>query len=148
MVRRLGGKRWQRLHNIIYVIGLLALIHYFQQTKADVSVPTFAAGLFGWMLGYRLLIKFRKTRHEPPTWMLLALSVVIAALTFFAEAIGIGIVFNVSPFRVLQSAFDFDDLTSIRPGWLVLGAGLIVVAVDLVRARFGSRRKASRVMPA
>ena len=36
MVRRLGGKRWQRLHNVIYVIGLLALIHYFQQTKADV----------------------------------------------------------------------------------------------------------------
>ena len=76
MVRRLGGKRWQRLHNIIYGIGLLALIHFFQQTKADVSVPTFVAGLFGWMIGYRLLIKFRNTRDEPPAWMLLALSVV------------------------------------------------------------------------
>ena len=82
MVRRLGGKRWQRLHNVIYVIGLLALIHYFQQTKADVAVPTFAAGLFGWMIGYRLLIKFRNTRDEPPAWMLLLLSVIIAALTF------------------------------------------------------------------
>jgi sulfoxide reductase heme-binding subunit YedZ len=148
MVRRLGGKRWQRLHNVIYVIGLLALIHYFQQTKADVSVPTFAAGLFGWMLGYRLLIKFHKPRDEPATWMLLILSVVIAALTFLAEAVGIGIVFNVSPFRVLQSAFDFDDLTMIRPGWLVLGAGLIVAAVDLVRARFGKQRKPSRAIPA
>jgi hypothetical protein len=28
----------------------------------------------------------------------------------------------------------------IRPGWLVLGAGLIVVLVDLVRARFGRKR--------
>jgi sulfoxide reductase heme-binding subunit YedZ len=140
MVRRLGGKRWQSLHNVIYVIGLLALIHYFQQTKADVSVPTFAAGLFGWMLGYRLLIKFRKTRGEPSAWMLLTLSVAVAALTFIAEAIGIGLVFNVSPLRVLQTAFDFDDLSSIRPGWLVLGAGLVVVAVDLVRARFGARR--------
>src|SRR6185436_2982349 len=93
MVRRMGGKRWQRLHNIIYGLGLLALIHYFQQTKADVSVPTFVAGLFGWMIGYRLLIKFRKTRDEPPAWMLFLLSVVIAALTFVAEAIGIGIVF-------------------------------------------------------
>jgi sulfoxide reductase heme-binding subunit YedZ len=144
MVRRLGGKRWQRLHNIIYAIGLLALIHFFQQTKADVSVPTFAAGLFGWMLGYRLLVKFRKTRDEPPAWMLLALSVTIAALTFIAEAIGIGIVFNVSPLRVLQTAFDFDDLSMIRPGWLVLGAGLIVVALDLVRARFGTRRLARK----
>jgi sulfoxide reductase heme-binding subunit YedZ len=148
MVRRLGGKRWQRLHNVIYVIGFLALIHYFQQTKADVAVPTFAAGLFGWMIGYRLLIKFRNTRDEPPAWMLLLLSVIIAALTFVAEAIGIGIVFKVSPFRVLESAFDFDDLTMIRPGWLVLGAGLIVVAVDLVRARFGKRRKPSRAIPA
>jgi sulfoxide reductase heme-binding subunit YedZ len=142
MVRRLGGKRWQWLHNIIYGIGLLALIHFFQQTKADVAVPTFVAGLFGWMIGYRLLIKFRNRREEPPAWMLLALSVVIAALTFIAEAVGIGIVFNVSPFRVLQTAFDFDDLAMIRPGWLVLGAGLMVVAVDLVRARFGRRRPA------
>jgi hypothetical protein len=74
--------------------------------------------------------------------------VIIAALTFVAEAIGIGIVFNVSPFRVLQSAFDFDDLTAIRPGWLVLGAGLTVVAVDLARARFGRRRTAARATPA
>jgi sulfoxide reductase heme-binding subunit YedZ len=148
MVKRIGGLRWRRLHQMIYLIALLALIHYFQQTKADVAVPTFAAGLFGWMIGYRLLIKFRNTRDEPPAWMLLLLSVIIAALTFAAEAVGIGIVFNVSPLRVLESAFDFDDLSMIRPGWLVLGAGLIVVAVDLVRARFGKRRKPSRTIPA
>jgi sulfoxide reductase heme-binding subunit YedZ len=140
MVRRLGGRRWQRLHSIVYGLGLLALIHYFQQTKADVSVPTFVAGLFGWMIAYRLLIKFRNARAEPPTWMLLVLSVVVAVLTFIAEAVGIGIVFNASPLRVLQSAFDFDDLTMIRPGWLVLGAGLIVVAIDWVATRFRKRR--------
>jgi sulfoxide reductase heme-binding subunit YedZ len=148
MVRRLGGKKWQRLHNIIYGIGLLALIHYFQQTKADVSVPTFVAGLFAWMLGYRLLLKLRKTRDEPPAWMLLALSAIVAVLVFIAEAVGIGIVFNVSPFRVLGAAFDFDDLSMIRPGWLVFGGGLIVVALDLVRARFGQRRAPARATPA
>jgi methionine sulfoxide reductase heme-binding subunit len=140
MVRRLGGKRWQTLHNVVYGIALLALIHFFQQTKADVSVPTFVAGLFGWMIGYRLLIRFKTTRGELPAWKLLALSVAIAALTFAAEAVGIGLVFNVSPLRVLGTALDFDDLTSIRPGWLVLGAGLIVVVIDLIRARFGPRR--------
>jgi methionine sulfoxide reductase heme-binding subunit len=148
MVRRLGGRRWQRLHNIIYGIGLLALIHFFQQTKADVSVPTFAAGLFGWMIGYRLLIRLRSTRDEPPSWMLLALSAAIAALTFIAEAIGIGIVFNVSPLRVLQTAFDFSDLMMIRPGWLVLGVGLLVVAVDGIRARFAKQRRPARSKPA
>ena len=141
MVRRLGSKRWQRLHSAIYAIGLLALIHFFQQTKADVWLPTFVAGLFGWMIGYRLLLKFRKTRNEPPAWILLVLSVVLSALTFLAEAIGIGIAFKVSPLVVLESAFEF-DLAMLRPGWLVFGAGLIVVMVDLVRARFGSRRVA------
>ena len=143
MVRRLGGKSWQRLHNVVYGIGLLALIHYFQQTKADVAVPTFVAGLFGWMIGYRLLIKFKTARGELPAWKLLALAVTISVLTFAAEAIGIGIAFNVSPLRVLGTALDFDDLTMIRPGWLVLGAGLIVVAIDLLRARFGPRRGAA-----
>ena len=142
MVRRMGVRNWQRLHNIIYGIGLLALIHFFQQTKADVSVPTFVAGLFGWMLGYRLLIKFRKSRAEPPSWMLLVFSIVIAALTFMAEAVGIGIVFNVSPLRVLGTAFDFDDLSMIRPGWLVLGAGLIVTLLDLLCGWFSLRRPA------
>ena len=137
MVRRLGGQNWQRLHNIVYGIGLLALIHFFQQTKADVALPTFVAALFGWMIGYRLLIKFKRTRGELPAWKLLALTVAIAALTFIAEAFGISLVFNVSPLRVLGTAFDFDDLSMIRPGWLVLGAGLLVVGLDLVRQRFG-----------
>src|SRR5215470_17710150 len=55
MVRRLGALRWRRLHQSIYVIALLALIHYFQQTKADVTVPIFAASLFLWLFSYRLL---------------------------------------------------------------------------------------------
>jgi sulfoxide reductase heme-binding subunit YedZ len=149
MVRRLGGRRWQRLHQIVYVIGLLALIHFFQQTKADVWLPTFVAGLFGWLMGYRLLIWRKTDRGELPTWTLAALSVAIAVLTFVAEAVGIGIAFKVSPLRVLETAFNF-DFYSIRPGWLVLGAGLIVVAIDLVRVRFAKlrRSRATVVKPA
>src|SRR5262249_33560223 len=60
MVRRLGGRRWQRLHQLVYGIALLALIHFFQQTKADVWVPTFTAGLFTWLMGYRLMMRWRK----------------------------------------------------------------------------------------
>jgi len=143
MMRRLGSKRWQRLQQAIYMIGLLVLIHYFLRFKLIESTPTFATGLFGWLIGYRLLIRWRNTRNELPTWMLLALSGKIAALTFIAEAIALGIQANVSPLRVLQSAFDF-DFDMIRPGWLVLGAGLIVVALDLVCARFAKPRRAAR----
>jgi methionine sulfoxide reductase heme-binding subunit len=143
MVRRLGIKRWQRLHQAIYLIGLLVLIHYFLRFKLMESTPTFATGLFGWLIGYRLLVWWRKTGNELPTWMLLALSIIVAALTFIAEAIALGIQANVSPLRVLQSAFDF-DLDMIRPGWLVLGAGLTVVVLDFVCARFAKQRRAAR----
>ncbi len=141
MVRRLGVKRWQLLHQAIYAIGVLVLIHFFQQTKADIWFPTVMAGLFGWMIGYRLLLKWRSSRTEPEAWMLAALTVAVTVLTFITEAIGIGLSFHVSPLRVLESAFDFDP-AAIRPGWVVLAAGLVVVTVDLWRARVGRPRPA------
>src|SRR5262245_36552040 len=146
MVRRLGARRWQRLHQLIYGIVLLALIHFFQQTKADVWVPTFVASLVAWLLGYRLILWRRKAGGEPSAWTLLALTVVVSVLTFLGEAIGIAIVFNTTPWRVLQTAFDFDlEYFEIRPGWLVLAAGLCMVAVDFVRAR--QRKPKARPAP-
>jgi len=136
MIKRMGGRSWRRLHQAIYVIALLALIHYFQQTKADLTVPVFVTGLFGWLIAYRVLAWWRDSA-ELSTLSLLALSVVVAAVTFAGEAIGIALEFNVSPVRVLSTAFDFD--AGIRPGWQVLAAGLAVVVLDFVRARWNSR---------
>jgi sulfoxide reductase heme-binding subunit YedZ len=145
MVRRLGGLRWRRLHQVVYAIALLALIHYFQQTKADVTVPTFAAGLFGWLMSYRLVAWWQGS-GELSTLTLLAMSVAVAALTFAGEAIGIGLAFHVSPLRVLDTAFDFD--IGIRPGWEVLGAGLVVVAIDFARGRWARQRPRQRAVAA
>ena len=142
MVRRLGGMRWQKLHYVIYGIGILALIHYFQQTKADVSVPTFTAGVFTWLIGYRIALRLKKTRGELTTVALVGLSFVVAGLTFAAEAIGIAIVFNVSPLLVLQTDIDFDSIgiDMLRPGWYVLAAGLAMALVNFVCARLVKRR--------
>jgi len=142
MVRALGGPRWRRLHRLVYVIAILALVHFFQQTKLDVSVPTVVAGLLTWLMGYRLIAWRWKRPGELPTWLLLALSVAAAALTFAGEAVGIAIAFNVSPLAVLQTAFDFDldNLDMLRPGWYVLAAGLAVVLLDLACARWRTRR--------
>jgi methionine sulfoxide reductase heme-binding subunit len=132
MVRRLGALRWRRLHKIVYGIALLALVHYFQQTKADVTVPVFAASLFLWLFAYRV-IAWWQDAGELSTLTLLGMSVAVSAFTLVGEAAGIGIAYHVSPMRVLDVAFDFS--AGIRPGWQVLAAGLVVVAVDFVRAR-------------
>jgi len=137
MMRRIGPLRWRRLHQSIYAIALLGLIHYFQQTKADVTVPVFVAGLFLWLMAYRILAWWQDT-SELSALSLLGLAVVVAALTFAGEAIGIGIAFGVSPMRVLDTAFDFE--IGVRPGWQVLAAGLAVVAIDAVRGRMRKPR--------
>jgi sulfoxide reductase heme-binding subunit YedZ len=136
MVRRLGGMRWRRLHQAVYAIALLALIHYFQQTKADVTVPTFAAGLFLWLTGYRVLAWWQGS-SELSTLSLFGLAIAVSVATFLGEAIGIAIAFHVSPMRVLGTIFDFD--AGIRPGWQVLAAGLAVTAVDAVISRWRGR---------
>jgi methionine sulfoxide reductase heme-binding subunit len=142
MVRRLGALRWQHLHYAVYGIGVLALIHYFQQTKADVSVPTFTAGVFAWLMGYRLVVKLWRVRGELSTPALIGLSFAVAGLTFIAEAIGIAIVFNAPPLLVLQANLDFDvPLDMIRPGWLVLAAGLAVAALNFVCVRVVKPRR-------
>jgi sulfoxide reductase heme-binding subunit YedZ len=145
MVRRLGAMRWRRLHQIIYGIALLALIHYFQQTKADVTVPTFAASLFLWLIAYRLLAWWQDA-GELSTVSLLALAFVVSLLTFLGEAIGVAIAFHVSPTLVLGTIFDFD--AGIRPGWQVLAAGLAVVAVDVGLARWKNRPVRTRAVAA
>lgn len=86
-------------------------------------------------------------RGELSTAALAGLSVAVAALTFLAEAIGIAITFGVSPLLVLKANLDFDvDFDMIRPGWLVLAAGLAVTALNFVCARLVKPRR-SRVAP-
>src|SRR5438128_11332983 len=58
MVRRLGGRNWQRLHRLVYVIALLAVVHYCMQSKLDLWEPSIMAGIYFWLMGYRLLAKY------------------------------------------------------------------------------------------
>jgi len=58
-IRRLGGRRWQRLHRLIYVTAIAGVIHYYWLVKSDERKPLFygflVAILLAWRLGSRLL---------------------------------------------------------------------------------------------
>lgn len=55
MVRRLGGRRWRQLHRVVYVSGVLGVLHYFFMIKAGYVEPAiYAAILFG-LLTHRAL---------------------------------------------------------------------------------------------
>jgi sulfoxide reductase heme-binding subunit YedZ len=130
MVKRLGATRWRRLHQITYVVAFLSLIHFFQQTKADFTLPATITGLFGWLMVYRL-VAWRV--REPSTLVLFVMTLLVSIATFLGEAFGIALWYKVSPMTVLSTIFDFS--LAVRPGWYVLGAGLAVCLLDLVRSR-------------
>lgn len=54
MQRRLG-RNWVKLHRLIYPIAVLAVVHYFWQTKLDVREPTIYAIMLGALLLYRIV---------------------------------------------------------------------------------------------
>jgi methionine sulfoxide reductase heme-binding subunit len=140
MVRRLGGRRWQLLHRLVYAIGVLAVIHYSFQSKLDEWEPTMMAGLLGWLLGYRLLLwGFRKRGHLSLLWVS-ALSVLAASGTALGEATYFHLAFRAGLVRVLSA--DFSLVTGIRPAVVVLVIGLVVTAAGAFRA--ATARSANR----
>jgi methionine sulfoxide reductase heme-binding subunit len=53
-IRRMGGKRWQRLHRLVYVAGVTGVVHYYWLVKADVSRPLAYAAVVAVLLGFRV----------------------------------------------------------------------------------------------
>ncbi len=54
MIKRLGGKRWQRIHRLSYVIAVLGVAHFYLIQKSDVSYPVFYGFVLAMLLGYRI----------------------------------------------------------------------------------------------
>jgi len=53
-IRRLGGKRWQMLHRLIYATAVLGVIHFYWSVKSDVRKPLEYAFMVGILLAWRI----------------------------------------------------------------------------------------------
>ena len=60
MVRRLGGKRWQKLHRLVYLIAVGGVVHYWWLVKKDITQPVIYAAVLAILLGYRIFVYLRK----------------------------------------------------------------------------------------
>lgn len=134
MVRRLGSARWRNLHRLGYGIGVLACIHYFMQSKADVWEATWIAGLFGWLIGYRVLAALAGRKRRVSLWAVGGLSVGAAALTAFGEAAYYWWKLGIAPGKVLAFNLTFSLALGPRPTWIVLAVGLVVTAAGIMVA--------------
>ena len=131
-VKRMG-RNWKRLHRLAYPVGAVALLHYYIQSKLNVSQAVFLSGLFLWLMLWRL---------QPESWrrrlglgftaaLYGGLAVASSLLTAGVEFAWYGLATKVDPFRVLMA--NESIARGLRPAHWVLVVTLAVAAVILVR---------------
>jgi sulfoxide reductase heme-binding subunit YedZ len=67
MVKRLGGKRWAKLHRLVYLSVIAGVVHFWMLVKSDTSLPLTFAFIVLFLLGYRLLAKYAPPQQTDTT---------------------------------------------------------------------------------
>jgi sulfoxide reductase heme-binding subunit YedZ len=120
-VQRLGSERWNQLHMLAYPITALGILHFFMQQKLDVTEPTLMAGMFVWLMGWRIAQRFNRGTDS---LTLIVLALASGVLTALLEAGWYLAATGVDPKLVLEANLAFDY--SIRPAWWIAGLGLAI----------------------
>jgi len=64
-IRRLGGKRWQALHRLIYLSALAGVVHYYWLVKSDVRLPLMYGAILLALMLARLVLRLQKKAPPP-----------------------------------------------------------------------------------
>ena len=136
-LRRLGHG-WKRLHQTTYLIVALGLFHFFLQSKADVAQATLMAGLFIWVLAWRLLPSGPDREPLP----MLGLSMFACLMTAAVEYAWYGLATRIAPIRALRMELNISY--GPHPAGQVLLVGLcLTIATALFWANHRERLRRS-----
>ena len=139
------GRNWKRLHRLAYPVGAVTLLHFFSQSKLNVSEPVFVSGLFIWLMAWRSVPEIwrRKQGIGFPAALYSGLAVVAGLVTAFIEFAWYGLATRVDPWRVLAANESIDR--GLRPAhWVVVTAATIAV-LFVVRRLTRGRQPVRRV---
>jgi sulfoxide reductase heme-binding subunit YedZ len=126
-VARMGAKGWQRLHNTIYVIAALALVHYL--LSPDIYPEQFLlTGMFFWLMVWRSLNR-RRLGTDPRA--LAGLAVGACVFTALFEALWVWAIHGYEPVGTLRNDFSLD--LGIPPAWQILMLGLAIAVASFAR---------------
>lgn len=128
-------RNWKRLHWLVYPAVFVALIHFFIQSKVKIGEPAFAAGLFAWLIFWRLMPA--RLRTSLTGLGLLAVASTLATAAF--EAAWYHWVNNVDAVRVLLA--NLDPELAYRPAQKVLMASILVIFLVALRRVISAANK-------
>jgi sulfoxide reductase heme-binding subunit YedZ len=125
-MRRIGPW-WKRLHSGLYVLAVMALLHYFIQSKANVSEPVFFSGLFVWLMLWRTVPMAWQRSIVTHLTLTMVATGAAAGIEFAWYAIATGI----NPWRILAASETLRF--GLRPAHYVALTGLGVTLLSLLR---------------
>jgi sulfoxide reductase heme-binding subunit YedZ len=126
VVERMGVS-WQRLHNAVYVVTALALIHYLL-SPGIFPDQYLACGMFFWLMSWRLLAR---RRLGSDAFALTALAVVATLFTALLEAGWVLAYHGYEPLGTLKANFSLE--LGVPAAWKVLLIGLALALVAAMR---------------
>ena len=65
-IRRLGGRRWQTLHRVIYISAILGVVHYYWLVKSAIIRPFAYAAVVALLLGWRVAAWLKRRPSATP----------------------------------------------------------------------------------
>ena len=66
-IRRMGGRKWNLLHRLVYMTAIAASLHYFWKVKLDTTSPLYYAAILGVLLAARVWQSATKRRTSSPS---------------------------------------------------------------------------------
>jgi len=118
-IRRMGAKGWQRLHNAVYAVTALALLHYL--LSPGIFPDQFLlAGIFFWLMAWRMLERRGRGSHA------MALALLAVASCLFTALLEISCLWAFRGYKVSEIFNIYFTLAlGIPPVWTILTAGLV-----------------------
>ncbi|QPO10222.1 MULTISPECIES: protein-methionine-sulfoxide reductase heme-binding subunit MsrQ [unclassified Thalassospira] len=125
-MRRLGAK-WGRLHKLVYPIAVLGVVHFFLQSKVDVSEATLMAGMFVGLMLYRFAHWRGWSLRSTVTLSVIAViaGLATAGIEYAWYALATGIPAD----RVVAANLEW--MWPLRPAWNVVLAGVAISVISL-----------------
>ena len=127
------GRNWKRLHRLAYPFAAVALLHFYIQSKLNVSEPVFVSGLFIWLMAWRALPEtWRRDQRITVTAAIYSgLAILSGLATAALEFAWYGLATKVNPWRVI--AANETIARGLRPAHVVFLVTAAVAVVFLAR---------------
>jgi sulfoxide reductase heme-binding subunit YedZ len=126
-VRRMGAEGWARLHNMVYVLTFLALVHYLLSPGVYAS-QYLMSGMFLWLMVWRWM---NRRGQGSDVRSLVILAVAAALFTALFEAFWEWVYQDFEPGWVLGNNFSL--VVGVSPAWWNLAGGLLIALVAALR---------------